>query len=119
MWQHVWTASQFVLAQGGGDAPVDGAAKNPMGSMWLFIIAFLAIMWFFMLRPQQKREKLRRDMLSSLGKGDRVVTTGGIHGNIVGLTERSVVLRVSDEPAVKMEFLRGSIASKVDEEERS
>ncbi len=61
-----------------------------------------------MIRPQQKREKERREMLSALGKGDQVVTTGGICGTIVNLSENSVILRVDDN--VTMEFVRSAIA---------
>ena len=78
--------------------------------MWLPLVGFIAIMWFLLIRPNQKREKERRDMLASLSKGDEVVTTGGIHGAIVGLNEKTVVLRVSDDPAVKIEFARGAVS---------
>ena len=61
-------------------------------------------------KMDQKREKERQRMLSSLSKGDRVITSGGILGTIVGLTEKSAVLRVSDEPPLKIEFLRGAIS---------
>jgi preprotein translocase subunit YajC len=74
------------------------------------IAIFIAFFYFFMIRPNQKREKERRDMLASLSKGDAVITNGGIHGTIVGLHEKTVVLRVSDDPAVKMEFARGAVS---------
>jgi len=63
----------------------------------------------FMIRPNQKREKERKQMLASLSKGDKAVTTGGLCGTVVGLTEKIVVLRVSEDPGVKMEFLREAI----------
>ncbi|MFO7976941.1 MAG: preprotein translocase subunit YajC [Candidatus Hydrogenedentota bacterium] len=74
------------------------------------LIAMFAIFYFLLIRPNTKREKQRREMLSSLSKGDSVVTAGGIHGTIVGIDEKSVVLRVSDDPLVKMEFQRSSIS---------
>jgi len=74
------------------------------------IVAFMVIMYFFLLRPNQKRERERREMLASLSKGDQVVTTGGICGTIVGLKEKTVVLRVNEDDNVKMEFLRGAIS---------
>jgi len=76
----------------------------------LMIVAMVAIFYFLMIRPNTKRERERQSMLSSLSKGDAVVTAGGIHGTIVGITEKSVVLRVSDDPPVKMEFQRSSIS---------
>jgi preprotein translocase subunit YajC len=78
--------------------------------MWFFFAAMIAIMWFFLIRPNQKREKERRDMLGSLSKGDKVITTGGVCGTIVGLTDKAVVLRVSEDPQVKMEFIRGAVS---------
>jgi preprotein translocase subunit YajC len=62
------------------------------------------------ISPQRKKDKARREMLEALSKGDDVVTSGGICGSIVGLNERTVVLKVSDEPIMKMEFLRTSVA---------
>ncbi len=115
----VWTAAQsIVLAQaeeGAGEATNGAAQQGPMGGIWIFFIAMLAIMYFFLFRPQQKREKERREMLSSLTKGAKVMTSGGIIGTIVGLSEKTVVLRVSEEPLLKMEFARGSISKVLSE----
>lgn len=102
-------------------APAQGAPTGPVGpgmGMWLFLIVFFAIFYFLIMRPNQKREKERRDMLSALSKGDRVVTTGGIFGTIIGLNEKTAVLKVSDEPAVKMEVLRGAISQVVHREDK-
>jgi preprotein translocase subunit YajC len=91
-----------------------GATKTtgPGGGIGMFapLILIFAVFYFLMLRPQQKQEKKRREMLSALAKGDRVVTSGGICGTVIGLSEKSVVLRVSDDPVVKMEFLRGAVS---------
>jgi len=105
-----------VLAQANdaGDAPA--ATGNPMNSMIFMLVAFMAIMYFLTIRPNQKREKERREMLASLAKGDKVITQGGICGSVVGLSEKTVVLRVSEEPNVKMEFLRGAISQVVSRE---
>lgn len=77
--------------------------------MWIFLIGMVAIMYFFMMRPQQKKEKERQKMLSSLSKGDRVVTRGGLMGSVVGLTEKKVVLRVCENPPTKIEFARSAV----------
>ncbi|MBI4557598.1 MAG: preprotein translocase subunit YajC [Candidatus Hydrogenedentes bacterium] len=100
----------MVFAQEAEGAATPPPGANPFaGSLWIFG-AFIAIMYFLMIRPNQKREKERREMLGSLTKGDTVVTSGGIYGTIVGLREKSVVIRVSDEPNVKMEFSRGAVS---------
>ncbi len=115
----VWILSNIALAQAESGAPAaEGSGGSPFGMLPLFV-AFFAIMYFFMIRPQQKREKERRAMLASLSKGTKVVTNGGLHGTIVGLTEKDLVLRVSDDPTVKLRFIRGSIARVLSDEEES
>lgn len=110
----MWDPSLFLvlrnlaLAQGTEPA-APGGQQGSWGHMWLFFAAMIAIMWFFLIRPNQVREKERRQMLASLSKGDEVITSGGINGTIVGLTEKAVVLRVSDDPQVKLEFVRGAV----------
>ncbi len=84
------------------------APSNPLTGMLPMIVVFFAIMYFLMIRPQQKREKERRAMLAAVAKGDEVITTGGVCGKVVGLTEDRVVLRVDEN--VTMEFVRGAIA---------
>ena len=68
-----------------------------------------AIMYFLIIRPQNKRQKEQQRMIDSLKKGDRVSTAGGIRGTIVGLKEDTVLLQVDDN--VKLEFSRGSVNS--------
>ncbi|MEK7316595.1 MAG: preprotein translocase subunit YajC, partial [Candidatus Eisenbacteria bacterium] len=67
----------------------------------------VGIFYFMIIRPQQKRQKETEAMLASVKKGDRVLTTGGIYGTVVGTKDDVVVLKVTDE--VKMEFSRASI----------
>ena len=112
MWNLILAQAQEAAQ---GTAPATGAEQtatgtNPLSNMLFLFAAMIAIMYFLMIRPNQKREKERRDMLASVAKGDKVVTSGGICGSVVGLSEKTVVLRVSDEPVVKMEFLRGAIS---------
>jgi preprotein translocase subunit YajC len=79
-----------------------------LGSIVPMLLMFFAIMYFVMIRPQQKRDRERRDLLTSLAKGDAVVTTGGICGTIVHLNDNHVVLRVDDN--TKIEFIRSAVA---------
>ncbi len=98
-------------------APGDGAPASGFGNMFPFLMLMFAIVYFLMIRPNQKRERTRREMLASLAKGNKVVTNGGICGTIVGLNEKTVVLKVSDDPVTKIEFLRASISQASTEEE--
>jgi len=78
-------------------------------SMFLMMGAVLAIMYFLMIRPEQKKQKQRQSLLSSLKKGHKVVTTGGIHATVVNVKDDSVTLRVSDN--VTMEFAKAAVAN--------
>ncbi|MCH7774412.1 MAG: preprotein translocase subunit YajC [Bacteroidetes bacterium] len=76
------------------------------GSMVSTIIMFGAIFlifYFMIIRPQQKKSKDRAKLLSNLEKGDKVVTSGGIHGIISGLDEKTCLLQVSDNLKIKVE----------------
>lgn len=92
---------------GGEGAPAGPAGGGFMG-MLPFLMAVILIMYFLTIRPQQKRDRERREMLDALAKGDEVVTIGGICGKVVGISDADVVLRVDDE--VKIKFLRSSIS---------
>ena len=100
------------------DAAFAAAAEAQPGSglmsSLMFMLIIFGVMWFFLIWPNQRREKERRQMLAALGKGDRVVTSGGIYGTIVGLNDKTVVLRVSEDPSVKMEFVRGAVSQVAD-----
>jgi preprotein translocase subunit YajC len=97
-------------AQGSGQPSGGGAPIWPM-----FLLIFV-VFYFFLIRPQHKKQKDTQIMLDSLAKGDRVVTIGGIFGTIINVKKKSeknsgddiVVLKVSD--TTKLEMLRSSIA---------
>jgi preprotein translocase subunit YajC len=77
-------------------------------TMFLIQIPLIfGIFYFLMIRPQQKQKQERERMLSAVKRGDRVVTTSGLHGTVTGLSEHTVTLRVSDQ--VKLEFDRAAI----------
>lgn len=76
---------------GGGD----------FGFMIVMAILF-AIFYFLLIRPQQQKQKELKDMLANLGHGDTVVTTGGIHGKIVAITDTIVTLEIADKVRIKV-----------------
>ncbi len=73
----------------------------------LLIVSFVLIFYFLLLRPQQKRQKQVQTMLKSIKTGDRVLTVGGIYGQVLGIKEDVVVLKIAED--VKVEFSKGSI----------
>ncbi len=80
---------------------------------FLPLIAIVVIFYFLLIRPQQKRSREQKMMLSTLRKGDKVVTNSGMYGTIVGMDdkENKVVLKVAEN--VKIEFLKSSIAGRM------
>jgi preprotein translocase subunit YajC len=71
--------------------------------MILMMAVFFAIMYFMIIRPQQKRAKEHKTMLEALSKGDEVVTNGGILGKVASITENFVELSVADNVTVKVQ----------------
>ena len=82
-----------------------GAANTGGGGleMILMMAVFFAIMYFMIIRPQQKRAKEHKAMLEALNKGDEVVTNGGILGKVASMTENFVELSVADNVTVKVQ----------------
>lgn len=76
----------------------------------VMLVAFAGIFYFLLVRPQRRREKEHRNLLSSLKRGDRVITAGGIYGTIEDMTEDSVTLVVEEG---KIRLAKGSIVDKV------
>jgi preprotein translocase subunit YajC len=91
--------------------PVAGqAAPNPLIQIVPLVLIFV-VFYFFMIRPQQKKQKDREKVLDSLKRGDKIVTIGGVHGTVAGIdTEKKTVLvQVSD--TTKITFDRTAIAN--------
>ena len=74
-------------------------------------LAIIVIMYFLMIRPQVKKQKERQKMIDAIQKGDNVVTSGGIHGKVMGFTDndKTVILKVDDN--VKLNVDRSAIGA--------
>lgn len=75
------------------------------------LVAMVAVFYLLILRPQQKREKLRQGFISALKRGDEVVTTSGILGRVEGMTDQVITLEIAD--GVRVKVLRTAIVSSV------
>ncbi|AHH46299.1 preprotein translocase subunit YajC [Francisella tularensis subsp. holarctica PHIT-FT049] len=84
------------------------AVGSPLSAI-LMLVVFFAIFWFLLIRPQQKKNKELRKMLSELSKGDEVVTNGGMVGKIAKIDETFVDLEVADNVTVKIQ--RNAVAN--------
>lgn len=87
-----------------------GGTGGQGGGFGTFIplILMFAIFYFLLIRPQQKKAKDHRAMIASLKKGDRVVSSGGLHGVITGITDDIVTVEIA--PKVRVKVSRGSVA---------
>jgi preprotein translocase subunit YajC len=72
------------------------------------IILMFVIFYFLLIRPQQKKAKAQQEMINSLKKGDRVITSGGIYGLITNIDETTATLEIAEK--VRIKVTRGSIA---------
>lgn len=103
--------SPFFLQAATGASGAGTGATGLLGSFGMFIplLLILVIMYFFMIRPQNKKQKETQKMIAALKKGDKVVTIGGIHGTVASTKEETVIIKVED--GAKIEFNRTAIAT--------
>ena len=83
-------------------AQAGGAEANPFVS-FVPLILIVVVFWFFLIRPQQKRQKEHQQMISDLGKGDKIVTTGGLFGTITKIGDDRMTVEIADKVRVQIE----------------
>ena len=91
----------------GGTATAGSAGGMGAIGQFLPLILIFAVFYFLLIRPQQKKAKEHQQFLGNLKKGERVVTSGGIHGRITGLTDTNVTMEIAE--GVKVKVNRASI----------
>lgn len=91
--------------------PPDQQGGSSMVSTLIMFGAIFAIFYFMIIRPQQKRQKERDKLLNSIQKGDKVITSGGLHATVSSIDEKTVTLNAGDN--VKLKFERSAIATVV------
>jgi preprotein translocase subunit YajC len=103
--------------------PVKEGAKQPEGGMWsmmLPLVLMLVVFYFILIRPQRKKEqerqKTREEMLKNMKKNDKVMTIGGMVGNVASITDEFVVLKVDEKNDVRIKFNRDAISKVLDKE---
>ncbi len=103
----------FDLQQAYAMAPPNGQ-QGGGGSLISTLVMFgavILIMYFLMIRPQQKRQSEHKKMLESIKKGDRVITTSGMHGTVVELDDKTITLQIGENTKVKFE--RVAVSTKI------
>jgi preprotein translocase subunit YajC len=95
------------------------AAAGPQGGMagmMVPMIIIFGIMYFMIIRPQQRKEKQRREMIQNVKSGERVIFGGGIIGTITNVKEGTLIVKIADN--VKIEVARGSVSRVLDKGEK-
>ena len=89
------------------DAPMADASAQPApagsGSFWIMILAMIAVMYFFMWRPESKRRKQMENFGKNLKKGDKIITAGGIYGTIKEVHETSLLIEVDSNVTLRID----------------
>ena len=91
-----------ILLQASGGAGF-GGFLIPLGLMF-------AIMYFMVIMPQQRQRKKTQEMLGALKTGDKVITNGGIYGQVNGIDGETVILKIATDPQVKIRISRAAIS---------
>ncbi len=96
-----------ILAQQSDGKPggIGGLLANPMVMMLLLVVMF----YFLLIRPQQKQRKAQQARISAMKPGDRIVTSGGLHGLVHNIKDHTVVIKVAE--GTMIEFEKGAVAS--------
>ncbi len=87
-------------------------------SVFVPLILFFVILWFFLIRPQRKKDQETKRMRDSLAVGDNIITIGGIVGTVMKVKEESVIVYVGSDKT-KMEFMKWAIAQVVNKSDKA
>jgi preprotein translocase subunit YajC len=102
------------FAQAAGAAPT--SFLSPGNPLWMMVI-IIGIMYFLMIRPQQKKVKAHQAMVAALRRGDQVITQGGIIGKVSKVTEGQTEIEIEIAPNVKVRVIRSTISSVINRTE--
>ncbi len=98
----------FFIAEAYAEGAPAAPAGDPMTGM-LFFIGMIVIFYFLLIRPQQKRAKDHRKMVEAVGKGDEIVTNGGVLGKIVDISDQYLTVEIASNVQIKLQ--RNAIAT--------
>lgn len=80
-----------------------GSGGAPGGMELIMLVGMMVVFYFFLIRPQQKRAKEHKNLVQGLNKGDEVVTSGGILGKVVKVTDDFVIVEISNNLEIKLQ----------------
>lgn len=88
-----------------------GGGQGSPGGMIVPLVLMFAIFYFLVIRPQQKKQKEHREMINNLKKGDFIITGGGIHGRVTGISDNTLTVEIADKVRIKLN--RGNVSALV------
>jgi preprotein translocase subunit YajC len=100
-----WNLSQLILAL--APPPSKDGQQAQGWTMFVPLVLFVVVFYFVVMRPQQKKAKTHAEMLKSVRRGDKIITTGGIVATVTNVTDKHVAVRSAD---TKLEITRAAIA---------
>ncbi|MCE5228686.1 preprotein translocase subunit YajC [bacterium] len=107
----IWPQA-MILAATTAPTAGQGTAQGDQGKVMLFAFALIAVVfWLLILRPQKKEQVKREQMMDSLGKGDKVMTNGGMLGTIESVDKAKGTVMITVAPKVSIEFNRAAVAN--------
>lgn len=102
------TTNSAVVNQGASSVKSVASKGNPTGTIFL-LVAMFAVFYFLLIRPNQKREKQKRNEIASIKEGDRIITSGGIKGKVISVKEDSIVIESKDSKIEIVKFAVGRV----------
>ncbi len=108
----IMTFTLSIFAQG---AP---SAGSSMGSFIPMMLVMFAVIYFFMIRPEQKKQKDKKSMLGNLKKGEKILTIGGIYGTVDNVKDDVVLVRIGDNNN-KVKFSKSAISTVISNKEET
>jgi preprotein translocase subunit YajC len=97
--------------------PQQGQGGGEIYSTLIMFGLIIAIFYFMIIRPQQKRQKEREALLGQIKKGDKIITAGGIHGDVIGVEDKTLLIEIAEKVKVKIERSSISVVNKQGEVE--
>jgi preprotein translocase subunit YajC len=118
-----YVLTEHIDCEGGIMSGILFAFANPSGgeggpslfTSFIPILLLFVIFYFLLIRPQQKKQRQHQNMVSSLRRGDKIVTNGGVYGTVVDVKDHIVVLRIAED--VKIELIKSAVATVIEKRE--
>ena len=103
------TTDSGAAGDGAAEGAVQGGAQNFMGTMGMMAV-FILIFYFFIIRPQRKRQKQHETLIGGIARGDQVVTIGGFFGTVREVREDTFLIEIAD--GVRVSILKSAVQTK-------